>query len=290
MRPLDIAAAAAVIVIWALNFIIGKIGVAQWPPVFMMLLRFALVAMLLAPFLRPHGKPWALIFGLSVVLGGLHFGLLFTGLRGVDAGPAALAIQLAIPFSSLIAAVVYGERMGRWQMIGMVIAFAGVYLIGGEPKMAPSLFHFLLVVGAALAWAVANIFIKRIGSVNVFILNAWVAVFALPQLALATAVLEDGHMDALANADWRGWGAVAFMAIGSSIIAYGFWYALVRKYDVNRVVPLTLIAPVLAVMLAVLILNEPLTVRIVVGGLITTGGVAMIQLTRPADKQTVAQP
>jgi len=256
----------------------------------MMVLRFALVAVLLAPFLRAHGKPWTLIVGLSVVLGGLHFGLMFTGLKGVDAGPAAIAIQLSIPFSSLIAAVVSRERMGPLQMAGMIIAFAGVYLIGGEPTMAPSLFHFLLVVGAALAWAVANILIKRIGPLNVFVLNAWVAVFALPQLALATALLEDGHMDALANADWRGWGAVVFMAVGSSITAYGLWYSLLRKYDVNRVVPLTLIAPVLAVFLAVLILGEPLTLRIVVGGLITIGGVAMIQVPRPVPKQTVAQP
>ena len=138
MRPLDIAAAAAVIVIWALNFIIGKIGVAQWPPLMMMMLRFALVAVLLVPFLRPHGKPWGLIVGLSVMLGGLHFGLMFTGLKGVDAGPAAIAIQLSIPFSSLIAAVVYRDRMGPLQIAGMIIAFAGVYMISGEPTMAPS--------------------------------------------------------------------------------------------------------------------------------------------------------
>ena len=122
MRPLDGAAALAVIVIWGLNFVVGKIGVAQIPPLLLMAVRFALVAALLAPFLRPLGRSWGLVIAISVVLGGLHFGLMFSGLQGVDAGPAAIAIQLTAPFSAILAAVYYRERMGRWQLLGMGVA------------------------------------------------------------------------------------------------------------------------------------------------------------------------
>ncbi|HSO41821.1 MAG TPA: EamA family transporter, partial [Rhodospirillales bacterium] len=64
--------------------------------------------------------------------------------------------------------------------------------------------------------------------------------------------------------------------------AYGLWYYLLGKHQLNRVVPLTLLSPMLAVVLAVLILGEPITLRVVAGGLITIVGVAMIQFLKPA--------
>ena len=281
MKPLDWAAALAVIVIWALNFVVGKIGVSQIPPLLMIALRFALVAALLSPFLRSPGKSWGLVIAVSVVLGGLHFGLMFTGLRGVDAGPAAIAIQLTAPFSAILAAAFYRERMGLSQILGMGVAFAGVYVLAGDPAMTPSLPHLLLVVAAAFAWAVANILIKRLRGINVFVLNAWVALLALPQLLLASLLFEHGQLEALAAADWRAWGAIIYMALAASITAYGLWYYLLGKYEVNRIVPLTLLSPVLAVGFAIVILDEPLSVRIVAGGLLTLAGVAMIQFLRP---------
>lgn len=283
MSPTDYAGALLVVLIWAFNFIAAKIGLGQLSPLLMLGLRFCLVALLLAPFLRPppRGK-WPLVVALSFVLGGLHFGLLFVGLRHVNAGPAAIAIQLTVPFSALLAWAFFGERMGRLQVAGMVVAFAGVYILAGDPAQSPDPLFFSIVVVGAFAWAVANIVIKWIGPINPFILNAWIALLAAPQMFLASAVLEDGQFAAIAAADWRAWGAVAYMAIGASITAYGLWYYLIAKHEMNKVVPLTLLSPVLAVGLAVLILGEPLTARVVAGGLITIAGVAMIQFLRPA--------
>ncbi len=280
MTPLDALAASAVVVIWAFNFIAGKIGLTQLPALLMIGLRFALVALLLAPFLRSPGKPWRSILILSVVFGGLHFGLLFSGLQGVGAGVAAIAGQLTAPFSAVLAAIFYGERMNAWQMAGMAVAFFGVWLFAGEPTAIASVSHLLMVIAGALAWSVANILIKRLGSVNVFVLNAWIALLAFPQLLMASFLFEDGQWQALVAADWQGFAAIAYMAVGASITAYGLWYYLIEKHEMNRIVPLSLLAPVLAVFLAVLILAEPLTPRIVVGGLLTVAGVAMIQFLR----------
>jgi O-acetylserine/cysteine efflux transporter len=290
MKPIDFAAALAVILIWAMNFIVGKVAVGQFPPNLLLALRFALVGVLLSPFLRPPGASWAWIVAMAVVLGGLHFGLMFSGLRGIDAGLAAIAIQLSVPFSLMLATIVYRERAGVMQYIGIGVAFFGVYLLGGDPAAAPSPAHLAMVVASAFAWALANIIIKRIGEINVFVLNAWFTLFALPQFLVASLLFEHGQLRALADADWRGWGGIVFMAVGASIIAYGLWYYLIRKYEVNRVVPLMLLAPVLAVFLAVLILDEPLTARIVLGGLVTLSGVAMIHFLRPASPPPAPPP
>ncbi len=281
MTARDTGAALAVVLVWAFNFIVGKVGVTQLPPLLLMAMRFALVAALLTPFFQPLGERWRMILALSVVLGGMHFGLMFAGLRGVDAGPAAIAIQLTVPFSALLAAVFYRERLGSWQTAGMLVAFVGVYLLAGDPAHRPSAAHFLMVVGAAFAWAVANVLIKRLGPINVFTLNAWVALLACPQLLLASFLLESGQVRAIELADWRAWGSVVYMAVGASIIAYGLWYRLIEKHELNRVVPLTLLSPVLAVALAVPTLGEPLTGHVLIGGAITLAGVAMIQFLRP---------
>ena len=277
---LDAAAVLAVIFIWGFNFIIGKIGVMQVPPLLLTGLRFALVAALLIPFLHwPAGRGW-LVLAISVVLGGLHFGLMFAGLSGIDAGPAAIAIQLTVPFSAGLAAVFYGERLGRWQMLGMLVAFAGIWMLAGAPAERPSPLHLLMVVAAAFAWAVANVLIKRLGPINVFTLNGWVALLACPQVLLASLLLERGQLQSLVSADWRPWAAVLYMAVFSSIVAYGLWYWLIERHEMNRVVPFTLLSPVLAVLLAVPVLDETLTPPVVIGGAVTLAGVAMIQFLR----------
>ena len=281
MRPIDWAAALAVVLIWAVNFIVGKIGVMQLPPLLLMSLQFALVAALLAPFLEAQHRRWRRIAAISVVLGVMHFGLMFAGLRGIDAGPAAIAIQLTVPFSAMLAALFYREQLGVWQLIGMVVAFAGIYLLAGEPTRATSAAHFLMVVLAAFAWAVANVLIKRLGPINVFTLNAWVALLAWPQLLLASLLFESGQVPALVIADWRAWSSIIYMAVLSTIAAYGLWYYLIEKHELNRIVPMTLLSPVLAVALAVPLLGEQITASVMLGGTLTLAGVAMIQFLPP---------
>ena len=278
MTLLDLLAFLVLLLVWAFNFIFAKVGLAQIPAMEMLTLRFILAVALLSPFLRLEGVPIARIAVLSLTLATLHFGLLFSGLEGVAAGPASVASQLFVPFGVLLARVVYGERMKPWQIVGMAVAFAGVYVLGGEPETAPSLPHFLMVVAAAFALAVATIQIKGLGPINIFTLNAWIALFAIPQVALASALFEDHQLSHLASADWRGWGAVAFMAVGGTITGHGLWYHLVRKYPVNRMMPPTLLTPTFAMFLAVWLLDEPLTTRTLLGAALTISGVGMIHL------------
>lgn len=274
---IDTAAALTVVLIWAFNFIAAKTAVGQFPPLFMLAIRFALVAVLLAGFLRPLRRQFRPVLLLSAVLGTGHFGLLFIGLRGIDAGPAAVAIQLTAPFSALLAALFYRERLNRWQLVGMTLAFAGIYVLGGSATDHQNIVDLLLVVVAAFAWAVANVVIKRIGPINVFVLNAWVALLACPQVLVLSVLLEKGQFEAARTATWLAWAAIGYMVLGASITAYGLWYYLIGKHEMNRVVPLTLLSPVLAVGFAAWLLGERITWPIVIGGAVTILGVGMIQ-------------
>lgn len=277
----DSGLAVLVMVIWGYNFVVAKTGIAEFPPIFMMGLRFALSAMLLVPFVAmPRGRMKE-IAALSVTLGAAHFSMMFTGLKTVDASTAAIAIQLQVPFSALLATVLLSDPPGWRRMAGMAVAFGGVVLIAGEPRFAGNLWALGLVIGAAFVWAVGNIQVKKMGQIDEMALLAWMSVMAAPQLFLLSWMLEDGQFAAAQAATWRGWGAVAYQAVVVVAISYGIWYRLLARHSVNVVVPYTLLVPLFGVASAVLWLDETLTTRVVFGGAITILGVAIILLRRP---------
>ena len=277
----DVMAAVAVTALWGFNFVVAKVGLTQFPPLMLVAARFFLVAAILAPFVpipRAHLKE---IMQLSLTLGVLHFTLMFTALRYVDAAVAGICIQTQVPFSALLAAILFKDKLGWRRALGMVVAFAGVAVLAGEPRTGSPLWGVAMVVAAALVWAIANIQIKRMGNVDGFALNAWLALFSAPQLALLSLLVEEGQIEALTAADWRGFGAIAYQAIIVVIVCYGLWFRLLRQYTVNQVVPWTLLVPLYAVLFGVLILDEQATWNLLVGGAMTVLGVAVILMRRP---------
>ena len=291
MAPRDAAAALLVMLLWGLNFVVAKIGLTQLPAIWLVALRFALVAAILLPFVACPRSQLLAIYKLSLSLGVVHFALMFSALKYVDAAVAAICIQIQVPFSALLAAIFLGDRLGWRRGIGMAVALAGVAVLMGEPQQGSEPWAIGLVLAAALVWSVATLQIKNLGHVDGLALNAWLALFSAPQLALVSLVLEDGQFAAMADADWRGYGAVLYQSLIVVIVCYGIWYALLRRYPVNLVMPWTLLVPVFGVAAGILLLDEAATWSRLIGGAVTILGVAMILLRRPrlaaAKEQTV---
>lgn len=281
VRPLHILLFVVVMVIWGLNLVVAKIGLEQLPPLVFMALRFGLLGLVLAPFVKWPGDRWFQIFLISITLGFLHFALMFTGLADVDAATAAITIQLQVPFAAVLAAVFLNDKIGWRRAIGLATAFGGVAVISGEPRLEGNYIAFLLVISASLVWALANVQIKRLGNINGLELNTWVSVFATPQLILGSLVLESGQLEALANADWLAYGAVLYQSFAVLALGYGIWYWLLRQYDVNQAMPFTLLVPLVGVASGVLLLDEAFTWALAAGGTLTIIGVAIILIRRP---------
>ena len=277
----DSGLAILVMLLWGYNFAVAKVGVGEFPPIFMVGLRFLLSAMILAPFFPLPRSRIREIAAVSVVLGAGHFSIYFTGLKGLDASTAAIASQLQVPFSVLLATVLLSDPPGWRRMLGMAVSFGGIVLIAGEPRFAGSMVSLGLVIASSFLWAVANIQVKQLGKIDEMALLAWMSAMAAPQLFLLSWLLEDGQVASLGTATWRGWGAVVFQAVIVVGLCYGIWYRLLARHSVNSVVPYTLLAPVFGVIASVMVLDETITGRVLVGGIVTIMGVGIIALRRP---------
>lgn len=268
--------------VWAFNFIAGKAGMQQFPPFLFTALRFAILLCLLLPFLRWIPGQMKAVFQVACVLGVLHFGLIFAGLNaGGDVSSIAIATQLYVPFSTLMAVVFLGERLGWRRILGIAVAFGGILLIGFDPIVFNHLDALFLIVGAALAMAVATIIMRRIKGVSVFVMQGWIALIATPCLGLLSLLFESGQWGALKSAEWLDYAAPAYTAVGGSLIGHGIVYYLLGRYPVSVTAPFMLLTPVLAVIFGVTLWGDTLTWKLVLGGLLTLTGVGVITVRRP---------
>ena len=277
MKPVDFLMGLTVAVTWGLGLTFAKAGMAQFPPILLIALRFTVTAFALVWFVpRPRGM-MIRIFVISFVIGALQYSLTFSGLAGLDVSLAAIIIQMEVPFATLMAVLFLGDRLGWWRSLALAIAFAGVILIAGQPGVQDDLGPVFLVLGGALTWAWGNILIKKLGdSLGGFQLIAWVAAFTAPQLFLASFVLEDGHLDAMAKADIVGWGTVVYLGLVMTAFGYGLWFKLVGRHPVSHVMPFLLLLPVVASTGGVFLLDESLTPSTLAGAALVLGGVGLI--------------
>jgi O-acetylserine/cysteine efflux transporter len=279
MKPRHMLLATLVAALWGGNFIAVKIATREFSPLFLLALRFGATAALMLPLAQrlPRRCVWPVV-AVSVALGVAHFGLMFSGVQRVEAASASIAAQLGVPFSSLLAVVLFGDRLGWRRVLGIATAFTGVVVLAGAPGVADDWPGLSMIVAAALAWAVANAVIKRYGPFDTTMLTAWMALLATPQLLVLSFALEQGQWHALAQASPAAWAGLAYTVIGSTVVAYSLWYWLINSNPVSHVVPFTLLAPVFAVSAAVVILGEQVTPLLLAGGALTILGVALCEL------------
>ena len=281
MSPLHLSLILIANLAWAFNFIVLKYGLAHFPALFFTGLRFGIMLLLLFPLLlRPPPAEVRQLLSIGLVMGVVHFGLMSYGVMvSADVSSVAIATQLYVPFSTLLAVLFLGERI-RWRRtLGIVIAFSGVVVISFDPAVFNNILGLVLIALAALAIAVSNIQISRMrGRVTPMTLQAWIALVATPALLALSFLFEQGQWQAVREADAVLWLTPVYAAIGSSLVGHGIVSYLLGRYPVSTVTPLMLLTPVLAVILGVLLWGDTLTLPLLTGGVMTVLGVTIIVL------------
>lgn len=285
----DFALLFAVCLVWGLNLVVTRWAVADMaiPPIFFAALRFLGVALCLIPFLTPRPSNLRVLFLVSVMIGSVHFALLFIGLRHADASAAAVTGQLGVPFSTLMSMLFLGEVI-RWRRaIGITLAFIGVIIIALDPANFSVSYGLLFIIASAFIGSAGGIIMKRMPQISGLRMQAWVGLFSFAPLFALSFAVEQNQFQAYIHGGWMVWAASAFAILGVSVFGHSAFYTLLKKYDVSLLSPLTLMTPIWGVIFGVALLNEPLSWRLIIGAAVSLSGVLVIAL-RPNEKMPEA--
>lgn len=263
--------------IWGFNLVAIKLGVDRFPPVFVGFLRFLIVGLAVLPWLRVRRGEMRWLLIAAIFGGGLQFAIMYTGVAlSGNMSSVAIAGQLGIPFATILSIVVLGERI-RWRRsLGIALSFAGVIVLGFNPEVLESWQGLALIVLGAFIGAIGLVAIKRVRDLNALELQAWLSWGSLPVFLMLSFWLEEGQIESLRKIDLVGAGAVLYSALLASLFAHTAYFALVHRYPVSSVAPLTVLAPVFSIAFAILFLGDVMDWRMIIGGVMTLTGVAVI--------------
>lgn len=263
-----------VVSIWAFNNVAVKWGLLEIPPLFLTLMRFVVVAVLLVPFTRITRRQLPYLLTLGFTFGFMHFSLLFVGMKYTDAGTGAVIVQMGTPIAMVLAMVVLQERLKPVQLFGIAISLSGVAVLSGSPTI-PAWWVLCLLLCSASGWAISNLVVKKTPAIHPLAMTGWMALFAIPIVGLTSLSQETHQLYALSHASWRGWFGILYSAIFSSIIAYSLWYGMLRTYNVNLIMPYSLLTPVFSVIMGVVILGDSMNQFKICGSLLVMLGTAI---------------
>ncbi|WP_277209550.1 EamA family transporter [Isoptericola croceus] len=272
--------AASVAVMWGLNFLAIDASLGHFPPMFLVALRFAIIAVptvILVP--RPR-VPVRWLIGYGVGFGVLQFTFLYWGMAaGMPAGLASLVLQASGPFTVVLGATFLRERVGLRQVVGILVAVAGLTVVGWQQAQTAALLPFLLTLAGALGWALGNIANRQARPENPLHLTLWMAVVPpVPMLALALVVEGPATIvGSLTSFDAPGAvGALvglAYTVVVGTVLGSGIWTWLMARHPAGVVAPYSMLVPVVGMTAAWIVLGEAVSVPELCGGVLVVAGV-----------------
>lgn len=282
MKPRNLLLALAPPLCWGTGFTLTKPAVSQFQPLFMMLLVYGGIAavMLFSPRAWPR-TPWPKLFVIAACSVTIQGALLFSAMAYVDATTANLVLQTQVPIAILLGWMLLGETLDARKITGTAIALIGVAIVIGLPEQKPPFLPVLLVIGAGGVWALGQV-LTRLWSLDsgLMVLKAN-ALFGVPQLLVATLLLEHGQWQSIVTATPREWMYLAFVGIVGFYLAYVTWFTLLKRVRVDEATPFVLLMTPIGVLAAVFLLGETLQWAQVIGGVILLLGLAVVSGVLP---------
>jgi drug/metabolite transporter (DMT)-like permease len=276
-----------VTLIWGNSFIAVKVIVQHISPLELVTVRFVPVALIFAALLLPtRGREvWAMIRadGWRLAFLGLTGAVLYNTFLGwgetrVAAGTASLIIALNPTFIYTLSILVLGERFLWRRTLGLAVAFAGLFVIvrwgSGRPIALDDIGYALIVMLAPLNWAVYTISGKAVIArhppllvvgVSMIFAGLFSLVFVRPSLIAQLPALPASF-----------WWAVLFLAVPCTVFAFVVWFGALERMPAGRVAGFVYLVPMFAVTFSRWLLDEPVTLALLLGAAILIIGVYLV--------------
>ena len=282
----DTLIASIVPIFLGFGFVIAKPAMEQLPPFLLMGLRFTFVASALIwwfPIPREYLKK---IFIASLIANTMQYSITYTGLSLIDASAAVLLVQTEVPFGVVFAYFMLKEKPTVRALVGIAIAFIGVYILTGSPNLDGKIFGVSLVIIGSGVWALGQVLVKPLSKkIHPLALVAWLGLFSGPILIGLSATFDGNTITYFKNSSFETWMIAIYLGFIMQPITYGCFYYVLKNNPLYKVLPIvTMGIPPTGLLAAIFLLGEEPTKELFIGGAIIIIGVILIVFTKPDKK------
>ena len=282
MNIKDTLIASLVPIFLGFGFVIAKPAFDSFPPILLMGIRFTFAASILIwwfPIPKEYIKK---IFIASFIANTLQYSITYTGLNYIDASAAVLLVQTEVPFGVIFAYFMLKEKPTIRALIGIAVAFIGVYILTGSPNLDGKFFGIALTILGSAIWALGQVIVKPLSKeINPIALVAWLALFSGPILICLSAAIDGNTINYLTEASFDHWIIAIYIGFIMQPITYGCFYYVLKNNPLYKVLPIvTMGIPPTGLLAAIFILGEKPTAELFIGGVIIIIGVIMIIFTK----------
>ena len=278
MKIKDTLIASLVPIFLGFGFVIAKPAMIDFPPILLMGLRFTFAASILIWwFPIPKGYLFR-IFIASLVANTIQYSVTYSGLNLIDASAAVLLVQTEVPFGVLFAYFMLKEKPNIRSLIGILVAFVGVYVLTGSPSLEGKFLGIFLTILGSGIWALGQVLVKPLSKeLNPLALVAWLALFSGPILILLSNILDGNSIDYIKSASTNSWLIAVYLGFFMQPVTYGCFYYVLKNNPLYKVLPIvTMGIPLTGLLAAILLLGESPTNELYLGGVIILIGIILI--------------
>ena len=282
------------IIFWGISFVATKAALREVAPITLIFVRFFLGTITLFAFAylrrnavtpvatEERGRIWPQLALMGFLGIFVHQMLQAHALTMTSAVNAGWLIGVTPIWSAILSAIVLRERLGVAKIAGLLGGFCGALLVitrghfDASVLALPATRGDLLIFASTFNWAIYSIVghptIRRLGATR-----ATAGAMAFGILMLAPFFIASRGWRELPHVSRTGWIAILFLGFGCSAAAYLFWYGALAKLEVSRVAAFLYLEPLVTFVAAMVLLNEPASAVVVIGGAVVLGSVLLMQ-------------
>jgi drug/metabolite transporter (DMT)-like permease len=271
---------------WGTTYIASRIGAQHMPGLFVSGLRQFISGFILVGFFLIRGQQlpgWAILKKISVqsiFMLCLANGLLSWSVEYISGGLAAIIAALVPLFIALFTVWLSKcAKITRWMVIGLVIGFAGVLTIFydylAQMQSKTFVFGVVLALLSTLSWSFGTVYTSKQKPPIDILFNVGLQMLIAGILVLTVCAITGKYIN-LADVNQDSWLALSYLVIFGSLVAYSAYVFVISKLPPTQVSLYAYINPIVAVVIGWLLLSEKMNVNMIVGTLITLGGVYLV--------------
>jgi len=271
---------------WAISFIATKVAVTAAPPLTVAGLRLVISALCFVVWYAvtnrwpklPGRRELKVLFGLSLLGTGLHYGIQTIGLQYTTAANASIFATTG-PIAIVFLAVIMGERLTLRKGLGVALALFGVLVVQGletltQFELSGHVLGDILVFVSVFMWGVFTVFGKKVGEdggpeAMIGLTTIIGAIWMIPVSGVELAAKSFP----LASISPKAWLAIAFLGVTCSFLAPLLYFLALKHAQAQKVGVYLYAIPPLTYIFAALLLHEHIGINLIIGSLLVLAGV-----------------